>query len=121
MKKILISCFTVTFVFFIACQGNSAKKVNSSNANSTSSSAPAKKATGGPAMTFDKTSHDFGIISEGEKVTTTFGFTNTEQHFFLKIFLPKENQPLFYLPESINVGYFLNLQDFRPDDSILSH
>ncbi len=77
MKKILISCFTVTFVFFIACQGNSAKKVNSSNANSTSSSAPAKKATGGPAMTFDKTSHDFGIISEGEKVTTTFGFTNT--------------------------------------------
>ena len=28
-------------------------------------------------MTFDKTSHDFGIISEGEKVTTTFGFTNT--------------------------------------------
>ena len=77
MKKFLISCFTVTFVFFIACQGNSAKKVNSSNANSTSSSAPAKKATGGPAMTFDKTSHDFGIISEGEKVTTTFGFTNT--------------------------------------------
>ena len=66
MKKILIFCFTVTFVFFIACQGNSAKKVNSSNANSTSSSAPAKKATGGPAMTFDKTSHDFGIISEGD-------------------------------------------------------
>jgi len=28
-------------------------------------------------MTFDKTSHDFGTITEGDKVTTTFGFTNT--------------------------------------------
>ena len=77
MKKILIFCFTVIFVFFTACQGNSAKKVNSSNANTPTASAPAIKATGGPVMTFDKTSHDFGIISEGEKVTTTFGFTNT--------------------------------------------
>ena len=77
MKKVLIFYFSVIFVFFTACQGNSAKKVNSSIADSPISSAPAKKAIGGPAMTFDKTSHDFGIISEGEKVTTTFGFTNT--------------------------------------------
>ena len=77
MKKVLIFYFTVIVVFFAACQGNSAKKVNSSIANSPISSASAKQAVGGPAMTFDKTSHDFGIISEGEKVTTTFGFTNT--------------------------------------------
>ena len=77
MKKILIFCFTTSFLFFTSCQGNSAKKVNSSNTNPPSASASSKKATGGPAMTFDKTSHDFGIISEGEKVTTTFGFTNT--------------------------------------------
>jgi hypothetical protein len=28
-------------------------------------------------MTFDKISHDFGTIEEGEKVTTQFSFTNT--------------------------------------------
>lgn len=28
-------------------------------------------------MTFDKMSHDFGTINQGDKVTTEFGFTNT--------------------------------------------
>ena len=77
MKKVLIFCFTTMMIFFNACQDTSAKKVNSSNSATPSSSAPSKKTTGMPAMTFDKTSHDFGIISEGEKVTTTFAFTNT--------------------------------------------
>ncbi|MAD29881.1 MAG: hypothetical protein CMC00_02510 [Flavobacteriaceae bacterium] len=77
MKKVLIFCFTTMMIFFTACQDTSAKKVNSSNSATSSSSAPTKKTTGMPAMTFDKTSHDFGIISEGEKVTTTFAFTNT--------------------------------------------
>jgi hypothetical protein len=77
MKKVLIFCFTAIMIFFTACQDTSAKKVNSSNSGTPSSSAPTKKTTGMPAMTFDKTSHDFGIISEGEKVTTTFAFTNT--------------------------------------------
>lgn len=30
-----------------------------------------------PALTFDKEFHDFGTISEGEKVTYSFKFTNT--------------------------------------------
>lgn len=28
-------------------------------------------------MTFNKTTHDFGTINEGDKVTTEFSFTNT--------------------------------------------
>jgi hypothetical protein len=38
-----------------------------------------KAATANAAMTFDKTSHDFGTIQEGETVQTTFTFTNTGQ------------------------------------------
>jgi len=30
-----------------------------------------------PAMTFEKVEHDFGTINEGDKVETTFNFTNT--------------------------------------------
>ncbi|WP_246011761.1 DUF1573 domain-containing protein [Flavobacterium piscinae] len=30
-----------------------------------------------PAMTFNKKEHDFGVINEGDKVETTFTFTNT--------------------------------------------
>jgi hypothetical protein len=32
-----------------------------------------------PAMTFNKKEHDFGVINEGDKVETTFTFTNTGQ------------------------------------------
>lgn len=32
-----------------------------------------------PVMTFDKTQHDFGTITEGDKPTYTFKFTNTGQ------------------------------------------
>jgi len=82
MKKFLIFSSALTFVLFVACQGTTAKKVNSSTtasspATPSASSAGTAKTTGVPVMTFDKTSHDFGTINEGDKVTTTFGFTNT--------------------------------------------
>ena len=38
-----------------------------------------KAATANAAMTFDKTSHDFGTIQEGETVQTTFTLPNTGQ------------------------------------------
>ncbi|MDA9572165.1 DUF1573 domain-containing protein, partial [Flavobacteriaceae bacterium] len=50
---------------------------NGTAAAASSTSASTAKATGVPAMTFEKVSHDFGTITEGEKVTTSFGFTNT--------------------------------------------
>lgn len=36
-----------------------------------------REKTDGPAMTFAETSHDFGDITQGEKVTHVFNFTNT--------------------------------------------
>ncbi|HMP98220.1 MAG TPA: DUF1573 domain-containing protein [Cyclobacteriaceae bacterium] len=42
----------------------------------TAQQAPEQKPTG-PFMKFEKTSHDFGDISHGDKVTHIFKFTNT--------------------------------------------
>ena len=80
MKKIVTICIASTLVLFTSCQNNTAKKVNGTA--TTSEAAPsatpvASKTSGTPEFTFDKTSHDFGTIKEGEKVTTTFNFTNT--------------------------------------------
>ena len=75
MKKLLIICIVISFITFNGCQDSSAKKINNS---STSAASPEKSpAATGPIMTFDKISHDFGTINEGDKVTTKFSFTNT--------------------------------------------
>ena len=58
----------------IACQDSGAKKINNSSNAASSQPAPA---TDGPVMTFDKITHDFGTINEGDRVTTKFSFTNT--------------------------------------------
>ena len=74
MKNILLSLlFCFTFIL-ISCQGNvkSEKK-----ALPLSSEAVTKVISESPVMTFDKSVHDFGVISEGEKVSSIFTFTNT--------------------------------------------
>lgn len=77
MKKALIFCVASILILFTACQNGTAKKVNTSTIDAPNASDSTAKTSGVPAMTFDKTSHDFGTITEGEKVTTTFAFTNT--------------------------------------------
>jgi len=83
MKKVLTICLASTLVLFTSCQNNAAKKVTNAattTSNPATTSTPAgstAKTSGTPAFTFDKTSHDFGTINEGDKVTTTFSFTNT--------------------------------------------
>ena len=83
MKKVLTICLASTLVLFTSCQNNGAKKVTNAatkTSNPATTSTPAgstAKTSGTPAFTFDKTSHDFGTINEGDKVTTTFSFTNT--------------------------------------------
>jgi hypothetical protein len=74
MKKLLIVCIAFSIGTFNGCQDNGAKKINNSNSNT--SSTPADVSSG-PVMSFDKSSHDFGTINEGEKVTTKCSFTNT--------------------------------------------
>ncbi|MDA8993267.1 DUF1573 domain-containing protein, partial [Flavobacteriaceae bacterium] len=81
MYKYILTLLALVTLSLTACQESAAKKVNSTTAN-TNAAAPSNEASSSnsaeaPVMTFDKTSHDFGTIKEGEKVTTTFSFTNT--------------------------------------------
>ena len=60
-------------VLLSACSTDPSKKAKA-NDSATVAEASASDA---PVMTFDKLSHDFGIINEGEVVETVFKFTNT--------------------------------------------
>ena len=75
MKKLAILSLALVAIAFTSCQDSAASKVKAE----TTSTQPGQKAqpTTFPVISFDKTSHDFGTIQEGEKVTTTFNFTNT--------------------------------------------
>jgi len=76
MKNLIILCLATSLTFFTACQDSAAKKINNSSNAATPQSAPSPAAAG-PVMTFDKVTHDFGTINEGDRVTTQFSFTNT--------------------------------------------
>ena len=67
----------ILFGAFISCQESAAKKINGTATVETSQVSSSKSTTDGPVMTFNKTTHDFGTINEGDKVTTEFSFTNT--------------------------------------------
>ena len=79
MKKTLYYILTIFLVGFISCQESAAKKINSSASVETTQASSSKSSSDseGPVMTFNKTTHDFGTINEGDKVTTEFSFTNT--------------------------------------------
>lgn len=59
-------------VFLSACSTDPSKK-----AKVNESATAAASTTDAPVMTFDKLSHDFGTIKEGEVVETVFTLTNT--------------------------------------------
>jgi hypothetical protein len=70
MKKLFL-CTIVAGLLFTAC--------NQSSQNATAAVADAGNvsATNAPVMKFEKETHDFGKIKEGDKVTYEFRFTNT--------------------------------------------
>jgi hypothetical protein len=72
VKKLfhLIKC--ILFIGLIACNESASKKVDQEKAAGAS-----ETNTITAAMNFDKVSHDFGTIEEGETVQTAFNFTNT--------------------------------------------
>lgn len=74
MKKYFILTLAAVSLTFTACGGNTQKKEAPATAVEASS---AKAVSNAPVMSFDKTSHDFGSIQEGERVETLFTFTNT--------------------------------------------
>ena len=70
MKKIFLVFLSILIVTFSSCQDSAAKKINSSNSDAKSTQISQGATAEGPVMTFEKTSHDFGTINEGDKVTT---------------------------------------------------
>lgn len=77
MKKLNRIFLVASLALLVSCQDGAAKKITNANpVNTTQASQPGVK-TDSPVMSFDKTTHDFGTIKEGEKVTTKFSFTNT--------------------------------------------
>jgi hypothetical protein len=71
MKKLFL-CTIVAGLLFTACN-QSGSKVTASVADTTGN----VSATNAPVMKFEKDTHDFGKIKEGDKVTYAFKFTNT--------------------------------------------
>ena len=57
-----------------SCSTDPSKKAKESKAEATEAAAPTAD---GPVVSFDKLSHDFGTINEGEVVETVFTLTNT--------------------------------------------
>jgi len=72
MIKIINSFIVALIIISYSCNQSASKKVNQEKAAAASESSPITA-----AMTFDKVSHDFGTIEEGDTVQTTFTFTNT--------------------------------------------
>jgi len=73
MKRILIAVTAAAFVF-ASC--NSGKKTASGADSITGDSAAKVAPEDAPIIKFEKTSYDFGKITEGEKVSYDFKFTN---------------------------------------------
>ena len=75
MKKVILGLSALCMVAFTSCKDNAASKVKSENV----AVAAERDANAGdfPAITFDKTEHDFGTIENGTPVETEFSYTNT--------------------------------------------
>lgn len=71
MKKLLFSTI-VAGMLMTACNSSSQNSTAAVTANTGNASA-----TNAPAMKFEKETHDFGKIKQGDKVTYEFKFNNT--------------------------------------------
>ena len=78
MKKLLLTTFGLGILLFACNSGNSNKlPADIINIDATASETSEENNAERPEITFEKTTHQFGIIKEGEKVTYNFKFTNT--------------------------------------------
>src|SRR5581483_2747660 len=68
MKKLLLVLMAASMMM-VACNNNQSGSTASNNSGAATSD--------GPVMKFEKESHDFGKIKQGDKITYEFKFTNT--------------------------------------------
>ncbi len=72
----LIGLLLILFLGASSCGNKSEGKIDSGDVTN-NATADGKRSTNGPAITFDKTEHDFGEVNVGEKLEYNFKFTNT--------------------------------------------
>ncbi|MBL6669934.1 MAG: DUF1573 domain-containing protein [Flavobacteriaceae bacterium] len=75
MKKWILTTFAIVGLLVTSCQEGASSKVKKENVEAAVNDSADK--ADAPIMQFDKVIHDFGTINEGDKVQTTFSFTNT--------------------------------------------
>lgn len=76
MKISSIIFFSLILIFTSCKNRNEENKLSGDIVNNTLT-ATGKTSDNHPVITFEKTTHDFGRILEGEKITTVFRFKNT--------------------------------------------
>jgi hypothetical protein len=64
----------IALAILTSCSTDPSKKAKKNKAETTEAATPTAN---GPVVTFDKLSHDFGTINEGDVVETVFKLTNT--------------------------------------------
>ena len=69
-----VIAFSISF-FLISCESDPSKKIKEENVVSTKDRL--EKSTDFPEIKFEKVSHDFGEINDGDIVETVFTFTNS--------------------------------------------
>lgn len=74
MRKLIVSLLAVTAISFTSCKENAADKVKAENVEAASERDAQEVVY--PTLDFDKSTHDFGTIDEGDVVEHTFTFTN---------------------------------------------
>jgi hypothetical protein len=74
MKKLILTFAVATFLF-TSCKENAAEKINKENV--TKAAERDAQAIVFPTISFDKTEHDFGQITNGTPVQTVFSYTNS--------------------------------------------
>lgn len=74
MRKLILMYVVTSTMIFISCKDNAADKVKAENVE-VAAERDAKQVVY-PTLDFDKKTHDFGTINEGDIVEHTFTFTN---------------------------------------------
>lgn len=77
MKKMILGLSALCMVAFTSCEKDASGKVKSENVTQAATRDASAAAVEYAAITFDKTEHDFGTITNGTPVSTTFSYTNT--------------------------------------------
>jgi hypothetical protein len=75
MKKILV--LWAVMAFMISCNSNQKGGLNTGLVNNPATAAGNTDPSQVPVIIFEKTTHDFGTLKDGEKVSYSFKFTNT--------------------------------------------